>query len=219
MQDGTDAAPGTRHNWVMLRMTLRPISCATALLVLFASVGHAQTKSTNPGRHTPGFYVQGWGDTVTDFNTRVRNYFELRGKLQTGLPAQAITDNPAAIRLAQFALAQEIRVARSGARQGEFFTLTTSVEFKRVLLLTMSATTWAVIMAENPGEFRHQINGSYPDGKPFSTVPGNILALLPQLPDDIQYRFLGRHLILYDLRANVILDRIPYAIQCADCDS
>ena len=203
----------------MVRMTLRPISCATALLVLFASVGHAQTQSTDLGRNSPDFHVQVWGDTVADFNIRVRNYFELRSRLQTGLPALIVTGDPAEITLAQVALAQEIRVARGGARQGEFFTSTTSLEFKRVLLLTMNATTWAVIMGDNPGEFRHHINDSYPDGKPFSTVPGNILALLPQLPDDIQYRFLGRHLILYDLRADVILDRIPYAIQCADCDS
>ena len=59
---------------------------------------------------------------------------------------------------------------------------------------------------------------SYPNEKPLSTVPRNILAALPRLPDDIQYRFLGRHLILRDTRANVILDRIPYAIQRRDCD-
>ena len=34
--------------------------------------------------------------------------------------------------------------------------------------------------------------------KPLSTVPPNILVALPRLPDDIQYRFLGRHLILLD---------------------
>jgi hypothetical protein len=56
------------------------------------------------------------------------------------------------------------------------------------------------------------------DGTPFSTVPGTILAALPTLPDGVEYRFLGRHLILFDVRAGVILDRIPYAIQCVDCD-
>lgn len=34
-----------------------------------------------------------------------------------------------------------------------------------------------------------------------------------QLPRDLQYRFLGRHLVLLDTRARVILDRIPYAIR------
>ena len=103
-------------------------------------------------------------------------------------------------------------------KQGEIFTPTISVEFRRILVLEMDATTWAAIMDDNPGEFSNQINGTYPEGKPLSTVPPNILAALPRLPDDIQYRFLGRHLILLDTRASVILDRIPYAIQRADCD-
>jgi hypothetical protein len=81
------------------------------------------------------------------------------------------------------------------------------------LLLEIDAKTWAAIMDDNPGKFPVHINGSYRDGKPLSTVPPNILAVLPRLPDDIQYRFLGRHLILFDTRASVILDRIPHAIQ------
>ena len=107
-------------------------------------------------------------------------------------------------------------MARAESKQGDIFTPAISVEFRKALLLEMNANTWAAIMDDNPGEFSHQINGSYPEGKPLSTVPPNILAVLPRLPDDIQYRFLGRHLILFDTRARVILDRIPYAIQCAD---
>jgi hypothetical protein len=49
-------------------------------------------------------------------------------------------------------------------------------------------------------------------------VPPNILAVLPRLPDDIPYRFFGRHLILLDTRANLILDRMPCAIERADRD-
>ena len=92
------------------------------------------------------------------------------------------------------------------------------VEFRKVLIVETNADTWAAIMDDNPGEFSNQINGTYPEDKPLSTVPPNILAVLPRLPDDIQYRFLGRHLILLDTRANVILDRIPCAIERADRD-
>lgn len=41
-----------------------------------------------------------------------------------------------------------------------------------------------------------------------------MLGVLPTLPDDVQYRFLDRDLILYDTRANMMLDRIPSAIRC-----
>ena len=44
-----------------------------------------------------------------------------------------------------------------------------------------------------------------------------ILAALPALPGDIQYRFVGGNLILLDVRAGVILDRIPDAIDMKDC--
>jgi hypothetical protein len=97
------------------------------------------------------------------------------------------------------------------------FTPTISVEFRKVLILEIDANTWAAIMDDNPGQFSSRINGRYPEDKPLSTVPPNILAVLPRLPDDIQYRFLGRHLILLDTRASVILDRIPFAIQSPDC--
>jgi hypothetical protein len=108
-------------------------------------------------------------------------------------------------------------VARAGAKQGDIFTPSISVEFKKVLILQMDSNTWAAIMDDNPGEFSNEINSTYKEGKPLSTVPPNILAVLPRLPDDIQYRFLGRHLILLDTRASVILDRIPFAIRSLDC--
>ena len=91
-------------------------------------------------------------------------------------------------------------IARPGAVQGEFFTAATSAQFQLVLASLMDAKMWAVIMDENPGAFGHDIDGTYPEGKTFSTVPGLVLAQLPELPDDIQFRFVGRHLILYDVQ-------------------
>ena len=67
-------------------------------------------------------------------------------------------------------------------------------------------------MDDNPGERSNRINGAYPKGRALSTVPPNVLAVLPHLPEDVRYAFLGRHLILLDTRANVILDRIPLAL-------
>jgi hypothetical protein len=217
-----------RWGFLLLRCMTRPVPCwmmrlkqaalSTALIVGFACVGYAQTATTNRNPDTPDFRVQVWGYIVADFSTRVWSYFELRSELEKGLPALTVTDDPAEIRRAVRALAKQIRVARAEAKQGDIFTLAISGEFRKALILEMDANTWAALMDDNPGEFSNQINGTYPEAKPLSTVPPNILAVLPRLPDDIEYRFLGRHLILHDTRANVILDRIPYAIQCTDCD-
>jgi hypothetical protein len=197
-------------------MRLRLTVLTVALIVSVASVCYAQPTTTNQTRNTPDFRVQVRGYIVADFTARVWDYSDLRRELE-GLPPLRVTDDPAEIRRAVRALAKRIRVARAGAKQGDMFTPSTSVEFRKVLILEMDANTWAAIMDDNPGEFSNEINGSYPEGKPLSTVPPNILAVLPRLPDDIQYRFLGRHLILLDTRANVILDRIPFAIQLPGC--
>jgi hypothetical protein len=189
----------------------------TALAVLLASAGIAQTLST-PQADQPTFRVEVRGYIAADFAERVQNYFDLRTKLEEGLPPLRVTEDVAEIRRAQRALARRIQAARHGAHEGDIFSPAVSVEFKEVLALEMNAKTWAVIMDDNPGELSNEINGLYPEGKPLSTVPGTILAVLPELADDVEYRFLGRHLILLDIRANVILDRIPYAIRCTDCD-
>ena len=198
-------------------MTSWRVFLGTALAVVLASAGIAQTLST-PQADQPTFRVEVRGYIAADFAERVQNYFDLRTKLEEGLPPLRVTEDVSEIRRAQRALARRIQAARHGAHEGDIFSPAVSVEFKEVLALEMNAKTWAVIMDDNPGELSNEINGLYPEGKPLSTVPGTILAVLPQLPDDVEYRFLGRHLILLDIRANVILDRIPYAIRCTDCD-
>ena len=194
------------------------LTTAVAVLLASTSIAQTQTPPTPRPDPQPTFRVQVWGHIVTDFSTRVRSYFDLRSRLEKGLPPMRVTEDVAEIRRARRALAKKIQAARHGAHEGDIFSPAISAEFKAVLALEMNANTWAAIMDDNPGEFSHEINGIYPHGKPYSTVPGTILAALPALPDDVEYRFLGRHLILLDVRANVILDEIHYAIRCVDCD-
>jgi hypothetical protein len=192
---------------------LKHTPLAIALIVLVTSMAYAQAPQTHRDRDTPDFRVEVWGDIVTDFSTRVRSYADLRSELEKGLPALTVTADPAEIGRAVSALAKRIRAARAEAKQGDIFTPTISVGFRKTLLLEMNANTWETLMDDNPGKFSHAINRTYPTRRPLSSVPVNILARLPRLPDDIEYRFLGRDLILLDTRASVILDRIPYAIR------
>jgi len=72
-------------------------------------------------------------------------------------------------------------------------------------------------MDDNPGEFDVDVNDTYKKKYALGTMPPKLLLLLPDLAPGLQYRFVGRHLIVYDGRANIIVDEIPYAIQCRDC--
>jgi hypothetical protein len=67
-------------------------------------------------------------------------------------------------------------------------------------------------MDENPGRIQIRINSRYPDEIPVSTMPPQILAALPKLPDELEYRFIGERLILLDIHAHLIVDFIEDAL-------
>jgi hypothetical protein len=79
------------------------------------------------------------------------------------------------------------------------------------------AATIAVIMDDGPGDVDIDVNDTYAKKHSLATMPPNLLLLLPDLPKDIEYRFVGRHLVLRDARANIVIDEIPHAIRCNDC--
>ena len=186
----------------------------SVLFACVASIAAAQTPRDDPA--TPHFteLVIVRPMVRADFDARVLDYFDLRTALEDGLPAQHVTDNPGENIEIERTLARRIRHARAGALRGAIFTPAISVEFRRILLIETTPEVLAAIMDDNPGPFSHRVNGDYPKRRPFSTMPGVFLLLLPVLPDGVEYRFLGPHLILHDTRANVILDTMFCAIAC-----
>jgi hypothetical protein len=72
-------------------------------------------------------------------------------------------------------------------------------------------------LEEEDGEIAQvelKVNATWPESEPLTTVPPNILARLPQLPEDVEYRISGkRHLVLRDVDANVIVDFIYNALR------
>ena len=184
------------------------------MMAALAPAALAQTSTAPDPQRPPDFRVHIWGTVMKDFSLRVQGYAEMRRSLEAGLPPLKVTADAKELRSREIALADRIRQARPTAVEGDFFTRPIGGEFKRLLHIELDAETCYSLMDDNPGDFAHPINGTYPKNKPLSTVPPNILAALPDLPDGIQYRFVGQTLVLHDTRANVILDRIAYAIEC-----
>jgi hypothetical protein len=154
---------------------------------------------------------------LATFINRVHSYVDLRASLEPGLPPLRVTTNADEIDEAENALAKKIREARATARQGDIFPPQVQTQIKKMLLIEVDEETMASIKDDNPGEFTFKLNGTYPKTKPVSTMPPNVLQLLPPLADELEYRFIGGHLVLRDRKANIILDDIPYAIKCGDC--
>ena len=64
-------------------------------------------------------------------------------------------------------------------------------------------------MDENPMGVKIAVNDRYPDTIPLATMPPDILAALPKLPADLEYRFVGNRLIILDNKAHLIVDFVP----------
>lgn len=153
---------------------------------------------------------------LADFNARLERYIKLQRALMKEAPLEE-TENSAEITVRQEVLAAKIRNVRKNARQGDIFTPEIAALFRRLMSPELKGKgeldTKSVIKEDAPTAVTLKVNAAYPAGQPLSTVPPNLLANLPSLPEDVDYRIVGKHLILRDVDANIIVDYITNAIR------
>jgi hypothetical protein len=151
---------------------------------------------------------------IADFKARVDEYVKLRDKAENAAPVELEKKSkPAEIVTAEKSIAAHVRSTRAAAKRGDMFTPATQAMFRRLLRPPLAkgkdaADNKAIIKddAPEPKEVPFKVNAEYPKDVPLSTVPPDVLAALPTLPEDVQYRFAGKHLILFDAKANLIID-------------
>ena len=151
---------------------------------------------------------------AADFEKRVGDYMKLRQKAQTGLTAPKNTDSPEKISDYQHGFAAKIRALRPDAKQGDIFTPEISGLFRSLVHSALVSPDGERIRksyqrAEPLHGLRVDVNQSYPDGVPLQSMPPSLLLNLPQLPKELEYRFVGRELILRDIAPNLIADVLP----------
>ena len=203
---------------------MKSIRHTTAVFVMCAIAVSAQVPSEQAALpvtdSVPDFRVVVLGhfdaEALAAFNKRVQAYAALRSKLEVGLPPLVVTTDADEIERFERRLAGRIRDARP-SRRSQVFTPAMEAQIRRLLLARADAGTLALLTDDGPGEFDVDVNDTYSKERSLATMPPNILLLLPDLPPDIQYRFVGRHLILFDVRANMIIDEIPHALRCEEC--
>jgi hypothetical protein len=157
---------------------------------------------------------------LADFNARLDAYVRLRRAAAKDSLTLKETANPAEITAAQEVLAATIRNLRKDAMQGDIFSPQVAALFKRLMspeLKGAEGREAKQALLEEDGETAQvnlKVNATWPASEPLSTVPANILASLPPLPMDVEYRITGRrHLVLRDVGANIIVDFIYNAIR------
>ena len=153
-----------------------------------------------------------------EFFDHVRTYLKIHKSADARVPSLKETSDPNQVSAREKALADEIRVERAGAQQGDVFTPSAAKEIGVVVaedFKARSLTAQKAILVEVPMKVPPAINTDYPTALPLATVPPGLLLKLPTLPEELEYRFLGRHLILRDIKANLIVDFIPDVVPAA----
>jgi tetratricopeptide (TPR) repeat protein len=217
MNHGCLVTRTTREDFDML-LLIRPF-CALVLALLLADCGliTRERKSADPPAAPEAKAIAAADAPVlADFTARLDNYLEVQRKLAHYSPRLEETDNPAKIAAAQDVLAAKVRTARKDARQGDIFTPEVAALFRRLIYPELKGAEGR----ETKGNIRDEhatvplkVNAKYPTSQPLPTVPPNVLASLPQLPMDVEYRIADGHLILRDVDADIIVDYIPNAIR------
>jgi hypothetical protein len=180
---------------------------AVAISVLAAAGASYATSRPRMAHQAPPANVH--ASHVKAFTDRVENYLVLQRKVAASLPKLDETSDPKKITGREKALGEAIAKARPTARRGEVFGKELRPFLVKLIRSDWSSRTPAdrrELMEEVPPGLRVGVNQPYPTRLPLVTFPANILQELPRLPEGVEYRLLGRDLILRDVKANLIID-------------
>ena len=152
---------------------------------------------------------------VKDFESRVTAYMDLRKKEAGSTPRP--TNSPEKIVESQQNLAIKIKALRQDAKQGDIFTPEIADYFRRQISATLAGPQGRKIRASlRHAEPEHaaspKVNQTYPPGIPLQSTPPTLLLNLPGLPKELEYRIVGRNLIVHDLAPNIIVDLVADAV-------
>jgi hypothetical protein len=173
-----------------------------------AAPGQTKANAANPGDTNPH------ATALAGFEKRLEDYVAMKKKLDNGLPSAATSDNTAAVEARQKMLADRIKGARQRAQPGDLFGDAGPI-LKQIIekdAQNRGVHDAYAAMQEVPSQNPPQLNAAYPEKAALATVPPLILVNLPRLPDNLEYRFMGRDMILRDRDANLILDFIVGAV-------
>lgn len=170
---------------------------------------------------------------LADFQKRIDAYMAIHKEAAKDAPPRKETKNAGEIKPAQDALGARIRAARATAKQGDIVTPEIQNKFRRLMYPVVTSpapqgTAGKEVkkdikeeLKENAEERKEEggkpvvlkVNATYPDDTPLPTTPSQVLLNLPKLPEQLEYRLVGKTLIIRDVEANIIVDFVPNAIQ------
>lgn len=186
-----------------------PVMVALAVAILAASspaVVAQQPPVTTPSRSGA---VNEYGAATKAFRDRLQEYMTFHNNVKKMVPSLTETSSPEEIAKREAALGAMLIKQRPDAKEGDFF-----IEEYRPYLIKIihedmaerPAADRKALVVELPKDVTIGVNMVYPPQLPLATFPGKLLKALPELPKGLEYRIVGRHLILRDVTGNIIVD-------------
>lgn len=153
--------------------------------------------------------VNAMGAATLEFQKRVQAYMAIHNEAEGKVPNLKRTDDPVEISERQQALAQMIMTLRANAPASEIFAKEFQPYFVKIVrddFANRSAADRKALVHELPRNIKVDVNTVYPTTIPLITFPAGLLRKLPDLPPELEYRIVGRHLLMRDVKANLIVD-------------
>ena len=170
------------------------------LLVLMPASGHG-IESIPTNQPIPAEFV--------DY---VNYYAALQRMAITALGPPLMWSDAEQLRRQQLRFANAMREARPTASAGDVFTPAVARYFRTRIDAIVRETNLDVATVFEPpddGEIAVNVVPRVAEAVPWNTGPVmwlSMLAALPELPPGLEYRFLGRHLIVIDVLAGLVVD-------------
>ena len=188
----------------------RPILLALgALLIVGGALPSAAARQAAAGPAAEPAPIKAFQDAIAD-------YLALRNGLRKEVSGPVKDSTSVQLNNASDALAGAIERARGKAQVGAIFSEPVATIIKRRIADAARAeklrSALADIDDEGAATSTPKVHLRLPVSEHLATMPPSLLVVLPQLPKELEYRILGRDLVLRDIDASIILDYIPAAV-------
>ena len=150
-------------------------------------------------------------DALRELQKRLDGYLHLRSDLAHKLKPLSPTADAAELTARQESLASAIRIARKDAQKGDLIPSAAASRIRTIVaedLKSRPPEARRAAFSEVPEGVVVAVNKTYPAQAALPTVPPLLLNKLPTLPDNLQYRFVGRDVVLLDADTQLIVDYI-----------
>ena len=174
---------------------------------------HASTSGAASSQGTP---APGQDAALNVFRAALDGYAGLRTRISSEVPPLRVTPDAREIAQRSDALSNAIMRGRQNARAGQFFDRDAAAFIRRSLAAALVSSDdvaiRALLDADQTTFTGIKVHARFPVGYLLPTTPPTLLAALPTLPPQLEYRFIGRTLILRDIDAALILDYLVDAL-------